>query len=155
MTDRPGLEFSFSGLKTYTLNTVTAEQEAGNWTDQTRADIALAFETAVVETLVMLVAITILAALVVAAARRVGVGRSTGPLELVGRLPLDGRRAVYLVRVDKTVFVLGASEAGLRKLGEFAGDDLDFSIQRAPLAFRDVFDRALAKKKPASDSDAA
>lgn len=53
MTDRPGLEFSFSGLKTFTLNTVTAQQEAGNWTDQTRADIALAFETAVVETLVI------------------------------------------------------------------------------------------------------
>src|SRR5690554_6917284 len=53
MTDRPGLELSFSGLKTFTLNTVTAEQEAGKWTDQTRADIALAFEAAVVETLVI------------------------------------------------------------------------------------------------------
>ncbi len=53
MTDRPGLEFSFSGLKTFTLNTVTAEQQAGNWDDQTRADIALAFESAVVDTLVI------------------------------------------------------------------------------------------------------
>jgi N6-L-threonylcarbamoyladenine synthase len=53
MTDRPGLEFSFSGLKTFTLNTVTAEKRAGNWNDQTRADIALAFESAVVDTLVI------------------------------------------------------------------------------------------------------
>jgi len=51
MTDRPGLDFSFSGLKTYTLNTVTAAREQGGLDDQTRADIALAFETAVVDTL--------------------------------------------------------------------------------------------------------
>lgn len=51
MTDRPGLAFSFSGLKTFTLNTVNAAQADGSWSEQTRADIALAFETAVVETL--------------------------------------------------------------------------------------------------------
>lgn len=51
MTDRPGLDFSFSGLKTYTLNTVTAAREQGELDDQTRADIALAFESAVVDTL--------------------------------------------------------------------------------------------------------
>lgn len=53
MTDRPGLDFSFSGLKTFTLNTVTAAQKAGDLSDQTRADIALAFESAVVDTLVI------------------------------------------------------------------------------------------------------
>lgn len=51
MTDRPGLDFSFSGLKTFTLNTVTAAEETGGLDDQTRADIALAFEAAVVDTL--------------------------------------------------------------------------------------------------------
>ena len=51
MTDRPGLDFSFSGLKTFTLNTVTAAVDAGELNDQTRADIALAFEAAVVDTL--------------------------------------------------------------------------------------------------------
>jgi N6-L-threonylcarbamoyladenine synthase len=51
MTDRPGLDFSFSGLKTFTLNTVNAAREAEGLTDQTRADIALAFEAAVVDTL--------------------------------------------------------------------------------------------------------
>jgi N6-L-threonylcarbamoyladenine synthase len=52
MVDRPGLDFSFSGLKTFTLNTINAEGDDEQLPDpQTRADIALAFETAVVETL--------------------------------------------------------------------------------------------------------
>ncbi|GLQ33301.1 tRNA (adenosine(37)-N6)-threonylcarbamoyltransferase complex transferase subunit TsaD [Litoribrevibacter albus] len=52
MVDRPGLDFSFSGLKTYTLNTVQAlEKEQGELSDQDKADIAHAFQEAVVETL--------------------------------------------------------------------------------------------------------
>ncbi len=54
MTDRPGLNFSFSGLKTFTLNTIT--QHAGPDglpDDQTCADIAWAFQEAVVDTLVI------------------------------------------------------------------------------------------------------
>lgn len=51
MTDRPGLDFSFSGLKTYTLNTIQDLNDKSGITDQDRADIALAFQTAVVETL--------------------------------------------------------------------------------------------------------
>jgi len=47
MLDRPGLEFSFSGLKTHVRTTL--RQCAGS--DQDRADIACAFEIAVVETL--------------------------------------------------------------------------------------------------------
>ena len=54
MTDRPGLDFSFSGLKTYTLNTVADhKQEDGLPDDQTMADIAYAFQDAVVDTLVI------------------------------------------------------------------------------------------------------
>jgi len=48
MTDRPGLDFSFSGLKTFTLNTVAEHQPLS---EQDRADIARAFEEAVVDTL--------------------------------------------------------------------------------------------------------
>jgi len=51
MTDRPGLDFGFSGLKTFTLNTVNDHKVDGVLADQTRADIAAAFEDAVVETL--------------------------------------------------------------------------------------------------------
>jgi len=49
MTDRPGLDFSFSGLKTFAL---TTSREAGD-DPQTRADIARAFEDAVVDTMVI------------------------------------------------------------------------------------------------------
>jgi len=51
MTDRPGLDFSFSGLKTFTLNTFQQRRAAGDDSEQTRCDIALAFQQAVVETL--------------------------------------------------------------------------------------------------------
>lgn len=54
MTDRPGLDFSFSGLKTFTLNTIEQHTLAdGLPDDQTCADIAAAFEEAVVDTLVI------------------------------------------------------------------------------------------------------
>ncbi|PRB80855.1 tRNA (adenosine(37)-N6)-threonylcarbamoyltransferase complex transferase subunit TsaD [Pseudomonas sp. MYb185] len=51
MTDRPGLDFSFSGLKTFTLNTWQRCVAEGDDGEQTRSDVALAFEQAVVETL--------------------------------------------------------------------------------------------------------
>jgi len=46
MTDRPGLEFSFSGLKTAVLTALPRDADT-----QTRADLALAFEEAVTDTL--------------------------------------------------------------------------------------------------------
>ncbi|MEJ2456053.1 MAG: tRNA (adenosine(37)-N6)-threonylcarbamoyltransferase complex transferase subunit TsaD [Candidatus Thiodiazotropha sp.] len=53
MTDRPGFDFSFSGLKTFALNTLdeAKRQEGEPVPEQTLADIARAFEDAVVETL--------------------------------------------------------------------------------------------------------
>jgi N6-L-threonylcarbamoyladenine synthase len=47
MVDRPGLDFSFSGLKTFALNTW---RQCGQ-TDRDRVDIARAFEHAVVDTM--------------------------------------------------------------------------------------------------------
>ncbi|NQY27283.1 MAG: tRNA (adenosine(37)-N6)-threonylcarbamoyltransferase complex transferase subunit TsaD [Piscirickettsiaceae bacterium] len=47
MTNRPGLDFSFSGLKTSAMNTWRKSEQ----TDQDQADVALAFQTAAVETL--------------------------------------------------------------------------------------------------------
>jgi N6-L-threonylcarbamoyladenine synthase len=49
MTNRPGLDFSFSGLKTFTLNTM--EGLAGS--EQDKADVARAFQDAVVDTMVI------------------------------------------------------------------------------------------------------
>lgn len=53
MTDRPGLDFSFSGLKTFALNTIQKQVSSSSDSQQTRADIARAFEDAVVDTLVI------------------------------------------------------------------------------------------------------
>ncbi|WP_236585493.1 tRNA (adenosine(37)-N6)-threonylcarbamoyltransferase complex transferase subunit TsaD [Dyella sp. EPa41] len=49
MTDRPGLDFSFSGLKTQVL---LAWQQSDQG-EQTRADIARAFEEAIVDTMII------------------------------------------------------------------------------------------------------
>jgi len=47
MTNRPGLDFSFSGLKTFTLNTLNTTKK----TAKDKADIAYAFQTATAETI--------------------------------------------------------------------------------------------------------
>ncbi|MGM9454898.1 tRNA (adenosine(37)-N6)-threonylcarbamoyltransferase complex transferase subunit TsaD [Legionella bozemanae] len=49
MTDRPGLDFSFSGLKTFALNTWNQSTKD----ERARAEIAKAFQEAVVETLMI------------------------------------------------------------------------------------------------------
>lgn len=49
MTDRPGLDMSFSGLKTFAANTI----RACDGSEQTKANIALAFQEAVVDTLLI------------------------------------------------------------------------------------------------------
>ncbi len=51
MVDRPGLDMSFSGLKTYTRNTWLKAVKENDNTEQTKADICRAFEIAVAETL--------------------------------------------------------------------------------------------------------
>jgi N6-L-threonylcarbamoyladenine synthase len=54
MTGRPGLDFSFSGLKTYCLNTIHAHrQDKQPLDEQLIADVAWAFQDAVADTLVL------------------------------------------------------------------------------------------------------
>jgi len=54
MVNRPGLDFSFSGLKTHVRTTLEELQRSSQGlSDQDRADVALAFEEAVVQTLVI------------------------------------------------------------------------------------------------------
>ena len=86
----------------------------------------------VLQTLVTLLGVAALAAVLLYGARRAGLGRAMGPVDLVGKLPLDGRRAIYLVRVGEVVYVLGASEAGLVKLGEVAAPTGPEDATRAP-----------------------
>ncbi len=52
MLDRPGLDFSFSGLKTHALYAI----KQNVLTEQTKADLAWAFEDAIVDTLIKKVA---------------------------------------------------------------------------------------------------
>ncbi|WP_417684252.1 tRNA (adenosine(37)-N6)-threonylcarbamoyltransferase complex transferase subunit TsaD [Pseudidiomarina gelatinasegens] len=49
MTDRPGLDFSFSGLKTFAANTIASTDGS----EQALANVARAFQDAVVDTLVI------------------------------------------------------------------------------------------------------
>ena len=56
MTNRPGLDFSFSGLKTFVRNTLENEGDANDGqplSQQTLADVAFAFEDAVVQTFII------------------------------------------------------------------------------------------------------
>ena len=55
MTDRPGLDFSFSGLKTFALNTWNNAEKTtpADEREQLKADIAFAFEHAVADTLTL------------------------------------------------------------------------------------------------------
>jgi flagellar biogenesis protein FliO len=102
--------------------------------------------TYLVETLITLACVVGLAALVLVGGRRLGFGKSSGPLELLGKLPLDPRRAVYLVRVGKLVYIVAASEGGLVRLGELDVDHLPVSETgrtptRVGTTFRSVLER--------------
>lgn len=104
----------------------------------------------VLETVITLFAVAGLAVAILYGVRRVGVGRPTGPLELLGRLALDARKAVYLVRLGDTVYVLGASEAGLTKLGEMPRAALGGQAEPTlgepmPAGFRDVLERVVRR----------
>jgi flagellar biogenesis protein FliO len=101
-----------------------------------------------IETFVTLLAVCGLAFVVLYGARRLGIGRPKGPIQLVGQLPLDARRAIYLVQVGEQVLVVGASEAGITKLGEVAAKELPKPEPVAAAPFADVLARVL-RTKPA------
>ncbi len=96
MTDRPGLDFSFSGLKTQVL---LAWQQSDR-SDSTRADIARAFEEAIVDTLI----IKCRRAIEASGARRLVIAGGVGAnrrlrSELAAAGAKDGFR-VYFPRLD-------------------------------------------------------
>jgi len=96
MTDRPGLDFSFSGLKTQVL---LAWQQSDQ-TEQTRADVARAFEEAIVDTMI----IKCRRALQACGAKRLVIAGGVGAnkrlrAELAAAGAKDGFR-VYFPRLD-------------------------------------------------------
>lgn len=96
MTDRPGLDFSFSGLKTFALNTWQGCAQ----TEADRADIARAFEEAVVDTLAIkcrrALEQTGLSALVVAG----GVGANRRLRERLARLAAERDARLHFPRPE-------------------------------------------------------
>ncbi len=97
------------------------------------------------ETLLTLAVVCAAAFGVLYGARRLGIGRPSGPVTLAGHLPLDARRAIYLVRVGRQVYVVGASEAGLTKLGEIASDEVPAAPAEPDSGFAKAMARALSK----------
>lgn len=103
------------------------------------------YSSYLVETFVTLVVVCGLAFVVLYGARRLGVGQPSGAARLVGRLPLDARRAVYLVKIGAKVLVVGASEAGLTKLGELDEADVPEDEPTKTTEFGAVLARALGR----------
>ncbi|MGD8631145.1 MAG: tRNA (adenosine(37)-N6)-threonylcarbamoyltransferase complex transferase subunit TsaD [Gammaproteobacteria bacterium] len=127
MTDRPGLDFSFSGLKTFALNTWRDSDR----TDRDRADIARAFEDAVVDTLRIkcrrAVAATGLRTLVVAGG--VGANRQLRDC-LAGLMRDEGGRVCYPRPAFCTDNGAMIAYAGYRRLQ--AGQSESLSIKARP-----------------------
>ncbi len=97
MTDRPGLDFSFSGLKTQVL----LAWQRSDRSEQTRADVAHAFEEAIVETL----AIKCRRALTQTGARRLVVAGGVGAnRRLRAQLAEAGAREGFSVHFPRLEF---------------------------------------------------
>jgi len=124
MTDRPGLDFSFSGLKTFALNTWLNSTQ----TEQSKADIACAFETAVVDTLV----IKCRRALTQTGAKRLviagGVGANQRLRQQLAGLAEKAKVEVFFPRLEFcTDNAAMIAYAGCQRL--LAGQSDDFSIK--------------------------
>jgi N6-L-threonylcarbamoyladenine synthase len=108
MVNRPGLDFSYSGLKTFALTTVQKQQAAqseliaqsGNLDQQTIADIAYAFQDAAVDVLSIksrrALRQTGVKRLVVAG----GVGANTRLREQLSSMAIEEHAKVFYPRID-------------------------------------------------------
>lgn len=132
MTDRPGLDFSFSGLKTYVMNTLAGLPAD----DATRADVARAFSDAVVDTFVIkcrrALRATGLARLVVAG----GVSANTALRDALTALGVElGCDIVFPALRYATDNGAMIAYAGYRRLCAGEADDTSFAIRpRWPLS---------------------
>ncbi len=116
--------------------------------------MAAALESYVTESVALLIVVAALAALVLSGARRAGLGRVLGPVELLARLPLEARRSVYVVRVVDRVLILGASEAGLVKLGELPKNALGAGGVEAGPGFAGLLEGFWRGARPSAKAEA-
>lgn len=101
MTDRPGLDFSFSGLKTHTRNLWQRERDDTNDEDRLKADIAAGFQQAVIDTL----AIKCRRAMQQQRAERLVVaGGVSANRDLRQRLAADGKKGGWRVYYPRPEF---------------------------------------------------
>jgi len=127
MTDRPGLDFSFSGLKTQVL---LAWQQSDK-SEQTRADIARAFEEAIVDTLI----IKCRRALEASGAKRLVIAGGVGAnRRLRSELAAAGAKDGFKVYFPRLVFCTdnGAMIALAGAIRLASGQHQDASVQVYP-----------------------
>jgi len=103
-----------------------------------------------VETFVTLGVVCVLATLILWGAKRAGLGQSSGPVELCGHVQLEARRAVYLVKVVDTVYVVGAGEGGFIKLGEMPASTLPPAPPTRGAPFAEVLARVSGRRSRGS-----
>jgi len=106
----------------------------------------------VVQAAVTLLGVALLAYLIVTANRRWGAVAGRGPLELLGRLPLEGRRAVYMVRVNNRVLVLAATDQQITKVADLPDDGVTSHGVPSP-RFSDVLRRLTQRPAESSASE--
>jgi len=126
LTEKPGLNFSFSGLKTFTMNTLKATQQ----THQDKADIAREFQEAVVDTLLIkcqrAIKATGIHSLVVAG----GVGANQRLRQKLSELSEHTNTAIYYPRLefctDNGAMI---AYAGYQRLKMGFHDDLEIIVR--------------------------
>lgn len=96
MTNRPGLDFSFSGLKTFALTTFQDNDKD----EQTRADIARAFQDAVVDTLLIKCRRALQQTGVMRLVIAGGVGANQALREGLGRMTDEMAAALFFPRLE-------------------------------------------------------
>ncbi len=96
MTNRPGLDFSFSGLKTFALTTFQENDKD----EQTRADIARAFQDAVVDTLLIKCRRALQQTGVMRLVIAGGVGANQALREGLGRMTDEMGAALFFPRLE-------------------------------------------------------
>lgn len=100
MVKHPGMDFSYSGLKTFALTTVQQQTQDGALDEQTIADIAIAFQEAAVDTLT----IKSKRALIETGAKRLvvagGVGANKRLREMLAQMTQAQQAKVYFPRIE-------------------------------------------------------
>jgi N6-L-threonylcarbamoyladenine synthase len=127
MTDRPGLDFSFSGLKTQVL----LAWQHSDQTEQTRADIARGFEEAIVDTMI----IKCRRALQASGAKRLVIAGGVGANKhLRAELAAAGKKDGFQVYFPRLAFCTdnGAMIALAGAIRLAAGQHQDMSVQVFP-----------------------